>query len=205
MTGLPRDSRTSDVVIKTLTGSEITASLDRLAQLRISVFREYPYLYEGDMAFELRYMREFATAPEAVLVAAFDGAELVGAATASPMWAQKPEIRGPFEDRGIDTSSLFYFGESVLLPQYRGRGIGHRFFDHREEWAARCGAQAACFAAVIRPANDPLRPADYRPLDAFWAKRGYAPVSGLKCAISWKAVGEQEERAKQLQYWMRRF
>ena len=205
MTGTPRDTRASAVVIKTLTGSEITVSLDRLAQLRISVFREYPYLYEGDMAFELRYMREFATAPEAVLVAVHDGAELVGAASASPMWAQKPEIRAPFEDRGIDTSSLFYFGESVLLPQYRGRGIGHRFFDHREEWAARCGAQAACFAAVIRPANDPLRPADYRSHDAFWIKRGYAPVSGLKCAISWKAVGEQEESAKQLQYWMRRF
>lgn len=205
MTGLPRDTRHLDVAINTLTGSEITASLDRLARLRIEVFREYPYLYDGDIGYELRYLREFATAPESVLVTVSDGERLVGAATASPMWAQKPEIRGPLEQRGIDTVNLFYFGGNILLPEYRGRGIGHIFLDRQEEWALRCGAQSACFVTPIRPANDPDRSPAYRPHHAFWNKRGYAPISGLKCVISWKALGEQEESAKQMQYWMREF
>jgi GNAT superfamily N-acetyltransferase len=189
--------------VRALTGEEIAAHLDDLARLRIAVFAEYPYLYDGDAAYEADYIREFAAAPEAVLVAAVDGGKVVGVATASPMWAQKPAFRAPFEERGIDTNRLFYFGESVLLPEYRGRGLGHAFFDRRESAAREAGANAACFAAVIREAGHPDRPHGYRPLDAFWRKRGYEQVPGLVSRLAWKQHGEAEERENRLQYWMR--
>lgn len=191
--------------VRALTGEEIAARLGDLARLRIAVFADYPYLYDGDEAYEARYIKEFAAAPEAVLVAAFDGDAVVGAATASPMWAQKPEFRAPFEERGIDTNRLFYFGESVLLAKYRGQGIGHAFFDAREAAAKADGASAACFAAVIREADDPDRPGWYRPLDGFWRKRGYAPVPGLVSQLAWKQHGDDEERVNRLQYWMRQW
>jgi GNAT superfamily N-acetyltransferase len=189
--------------VRTLSGDEIAVHLSDLARLRISVFSDYPYLYDGDEEYETSYLREFAAAPEAVLVAAFDGDEVVGAATASPMWAQKPAFRAPFEERGIDTNRLFYLGESVLLARYRGQGIGHAFFDRREDAARADGATAACFAAVIREDDDPERPSWYRPLDGFWRKRGYEKVRGLISFLSWKQHGEAEERENRLQYWMR--
>ncbi|WP_298200612.1 GNAT family N-acetyltransferase [Novosphingobium sp.] len=192
------------IEVRPLTGAEIGAAIDDLAGLRIAVFADFPYLYAGDPAYERDYLREFAAAPDAVLVAAFDGARIVGAATASPMAAQKAEFRAPFEARGIDTATLFYFGESVLLADYRGRGIGHAFFDHREARARDCGAGAATFAAVIRPADHPARPAGYRPLDAFWTGRGYAPVPGLVTELAWQEHGEPDESPKPMQYWMRR-
>jgi GNAT superfamily N-acetyltransferase len=136
------------VAIKPLTGHQIAIAVADLASLRITVFADWPYLYDGDLAYEEDYLREFAEAQDAVLVLARDGERAVGAATASPMMAQKPEFRAPFEERGLDCSSLFYFGESVLLASYRGQGIGHAFFDHREAQARACGAKAACFAAV---------------------------------------------------------
>ena len=186
-----------------LSGAALGAALDDLASLRITVFAAYPYLYDGDPAYEAEYLKEFTEAPDAVLVAAFDGARIVGAATASPMQAQKAELRAPFEARGIDPATLFYFGESVLLPDYRGRGIGHAFFDHREAQARECGATAATFAAVIRPEDHPARPAGYTPLDAFWTKRGYAPVPGFVAELAWKDHGEAGESPKPMQYWMR--
>ena len=186
-----------------LSGAALGAALDELASLRITVFAAYPYLYDGDPAYEAEYLKEFSEAPDAVLVAAFDGSRIVGAATASPMHAQKAELRAPFEARGIDPASLFYFGESVLLPDYRGRGIGHAFFDHREAQARECGATAATFAAVIRPEDHPARPAGYTPLDAFWTKRGYAPVPGFVTELAWKDHGEAGESPKPMQYWMR--
>jgi len=192
------------IEVRPLTGAEIGAAIDDLAGLRIAVFADFPYLYAGDPAYERDYLREFAAAPDAVLVAAFDGARIVGAATASPMAAQKAEFRAPFEARGIDTAALFYFGESVLLADYRGRGIGHAFFDHREARARDCGAGSATFAAVIRPADHPARPAGYRPLDAFWTGRGYAPVPGLVTELAWQEHGEPDESPKPMQYWMRR-
>ncbi|MFM5948194.1 MAG: N-acetyltransferase family protein [Novosphingobium sp.] len=191
------------LTVRPLTGAEIHAAIDDLAALRIAVFAAYPYLYDGDAGYEAEYLKEFVAASDAVLVAAFDADRIVGAATASPMWAQKAEFRAPFEARGIATDRLFYFGESVLLSDYRGHGIGHAFFDHREEQARRCGATAATFAAVIRPDDHPTRPVGYAPLDAFWAKRGYAPVPGFITELAWKEHGEADESLKPMQYWMR--
>ena len=188
--------------VRPLTGGEIEAAIDDLARLRIEVFAAYPYLYDGDAAYEAEYLREFVAAPDAVLVAAFDGPRIVGAATASPMHANKPEFRAPFEERGIDTARLFYFGESVLLPSYRGQGIGHAFFDHREAHARDCGATATHFAAVIRPDDHPDKPAGYVPLDAFWRKRGYAPLPGFITELAWKEHGEESESLKPMQYWL---
>lgn len=193
------------VVVRPLTGSEIAAALDDLAALRITVFAAYPYLYDGDAAYEAVYLAEYAAAPDAVLVAAFDGDRIVGAATAAPMMHQKAEFRAPFEALGLDVSRLFYFGESVLLPDYRGAGVGHSFFDLREAQARACGAKAACFAAVLREPDHPARPADFVPLDGFWAKRGYAVVPGLVTGLGWKEHGEAAESVKTMQYWLRQW
>lgn len=191
--------------VNTLASDELLDNLDALAHLRMRVFNAFPYLYDGDAAYEADYVREFAAEPNSVLICVFDGTAIVGAATASPMSSQKSEFQEPFRRAGIDVNRLFYFGESVLLPEYRGLGFGHAFFDGRERAAKEFGAEAACFAAVIRAADHPARPADYRPLDAFWYRRGYAPVPGLVSELAWKEIGESEETTKSMQYWMRRW
>jgi len=193
------------VRVARLTGAEIGAALDDLADLRIRVFAEYPYLYDGNKSYEANYIREYAEADGAVLVAAFDGSAIVGAATAAPMAHQKAELRAPFAQRGLDVSRLIYFGESVLLGAWRGQGLGHAFFDHREAHARELGANAACFAAVVRPDDHPARPPDYRPLDDFWRKRGYAPIPGLVTALAWQEHGETGESDKPMQYWLRQW
>jgi len=57
------------IAVRPLTGGEISAALDDLAALRIAVFAAYPYLYDGDAAYEAEYLTEYAAAPDAVLVA----------------------------------------------------------------------------------------------------------------------------------------
>lgn len=193
------------VTIRSLTGAQILEAIEDLAALRMTVFSEWPYLYDGERSYEEDYLREFLAAPDGILVAACDGDRIVGAATASSMAAQRAEFRRPFQARGIDVSRLFYFGESVLLADYRGQGIGHAFFDHREAQAARCGATAATFAAVIRPANHPDWPAEYVPLNGFWRKRGYVPVEGFITTLDWKDHRDAAETPKPMQYWMREF
>lgn len=191
------------LAVRPLTGTALQAALGDLAALRIAVFAAFPYLYDGSAEYEREYLAEFTRAADAVLVAAFDGDRIVGAATASPLAAQDDYIRAPFERQGIDPASVFYFGESVLLPDYRGRGIGHAFFDHREAAARDHGASLASFCAVVRPADHPARPNGYVPLDAFWRKRGYAPVPGLTGEFTWREHGEDAESAKPMQYWVR--
>ena len=106
--------------------------------------------------------------------------------------------------RGIPLTDIYYGAESVLLPEYRGQGIGHRFFDLREAFARSLGRKWLAFCSVTRPDDHPLRPATYRTNDAFWRGRGYAPLPGVQAEFAWKDVGEAAETVKRLQFWMRR-
>ena len=192
------------IEVRRLSRQEAEAAFDGLARLRIEVFRDFPYLYEGDVDYERRYLATYMASPGAVIVGAFDGTELVGAATASPLADHFGEFAQPFAARGLDPAEFFYFGESVLRKRYRGRGVGVRFFEEREKAAREAGFSRCVFCAVVRPAGHPARPADYTPLDAFWAKRGYARIEGLVTGFSWRDVGEAEETVKPMEFWEKR-
>ena len=46
--------------VKSLTGEEIHAVLPALARLRMVVFRDWPYLYDGTLEYESGYLEKFA-------------------------------------------------------------------------------------------------------------------------------------------------
>ncbi|MEX0339488.1 MAG: GNAT family N-acetyltransferase [Arenibacterium sp.] len=186
-----------------LTGEALADALDQVAALRIAVFRDYPYLYEGDLDYERRYLETYRHSTGAILVGAFDGRALIGAATGTPLVDHAEEFGAAFKGTGVALDSVFYCAESVLLPEYRGRGIGHLFFDMREAHARGLGFAKSAFCAVIRSPDHPDRPDAYQPLDGFWRKRGYAPVPGVIATYSWKDRGDREETAKDMQFWMR--
>lgn len=183
--------------------ADLEAAVDDLARLRISVFREWPYLYDGSLAYEQQYLAGFMDQTDAAMIVARDGGVIVGAATAAPMSGQEAAFRAPFETGGKDITTLFYFGESVLLPAYRGHGLGHAFFDAREAAARTAGANAACFCGVIRPVDHALRPTNARDLAPFWRKRGYAPVEGLIGHYEWKDIDQPTETSHPMQFWYR--
>ena len=192
------------VRVAALTGHDIATVIPAAAALRIAVFRHWPYLYDGTMEYEEAYLSKFATAKGAVIVAAYDGDAVIGCATAAPMQEVEEEFSAPFREKGWDIARLFYCGESVLLPRYRGQGLGHVFFDEREAQARRLGGFThSTFCAVVRPEDHPLRPAQYVPLDAFWRKRGYAKAESLVTSFTWKDLGQPGETAKPMQFWMK--
>jgi GNAT superfamily N-acetyltransferase len=188
-----------------LSGERLRPFLPQLAGLRIEVFAEWPYLYEGTLAYEDGYLTRFAESPDHVAICAFDGDSLVGAATAAPLRYQHSEFTSPFIQAGFLVDDIFYFGESVLRRSYRGRGLGHQFFDGREAHADALGYTKTAFCAVIRPVDHPLRPTEYRPLDTFWRKRGYRPLAGIVAHFSWAEIGNKEETENALQFWGKGF
>lgn len=175
----------------------------QLAELRIKVFHDFPYLYEGSLDYEKNYLNIYTQSSRSVVVAAFDGDMLVGAATAIPLSDEADYVQKPFLRAGIATNEIYYFGESVLLKEYRGRGLGHLFFDGREAAAKKYGFKTTSFCAVERSADHPMRPVDYSPLDEFWKKRGYEKRSDLKSEFSWTDIGDSKESIKLMTYWMK--
>lgn len=193
------------VSILRLPAAGADAYLDDIARLRIDVFRAYPYLYDGNAAYEARYLQAYGRSADSVFVLALDGGRVVGASTGIPLEDEDEAFRQPFVERGLDVGRVFYFGESVLLPAYRGRGIGHRFFDEREAHArARGRFDWTAFAAVDRTADDPRRPEGHRDNDAFWSGRGYVRQPGMTMRLAWTEVGGTAESAKRLTFWLRR-
>jgi GNAT superfamily N-acetyltransferase len=191
--------------LTTVTGEALRPHLADVARLRIAVFREWPYLYEGDVAYEERYLGRYAAAPGAAIVLACDGERVVGASTCLPLVEEGVAVQAPFRAAGWDLARVFYFGESVLLPEYRGRGLGVGFFVEREAHARRFpGIDTVAFCAVVRDRNDPRKPAGYVPLDAFWRKRGYTPAPELVCTMSWKEIGAADETPHRLAFWLKR-
>ncbi|NIZ12792.1 GNAT family N-acetyltransferase [Phaeobacter sp. HF9A] len=186
-----------------LSGAALEAALEDVARLRIEVFRAWPYLYDGDLAYERTYLQSYRDSASAIVVGAFEGETLVGAATGVPLADHAVDFAAAFAGSGLDLDEIFYCAESVLLPGYRGQGAGHGFFDARESHARALGFKKAAFCGVQRPADHPLRPEDYAPLDPFWRKRGYAPLPGVVAEFTWKDIDQSESTKKPLQFWIR--
>jgi len=184
-------------------GNAIESVFEDLAKLRIAVFRDYPYLYEGSLDYEMEYLKTYSRSEHSFLFAIYDREQMVGATTCIPLRDETADIRQPFEEAGYDIDGIFYFGESILLRSYRGLGLGHRFFDAREQYASSFGTfTSTCFCSVERE-NHPDKPADYRPNDTFWIKRGYQKVPDLKATMEWPDIGETISTPKTMIFWMK--
>lgn len=188
---------------RVLTGAALEAALEDVARLRIAVFRDWPYLYDGSLDYERAYLQTYRDSPGAILVGAFDGARLIGAATGTPMEDHAAEFAAPFAAVPVPMTQIFYCAESVLLPEYRGQGLGHRFFDAREAHARALGRSHVAFCSVIRPEGHRMKPSVYRSNDAFWRKRGYQQLPGIMAEFSWRDIGDAADSTKPLQFWMR--
>jgi GNAT superfamily N-acetyltransferase len=192
------------ITVKTFTGADVTPHLDAVAELRIAVFHDWPYLYAGDREYEKNYLATYAQSPESLFVLAFDGGRVIGASTGIPLTDETAAFQQPFLDRGIDLADVFYFGESVLLKEYRGHGLGHRFFDEREGYARRLGRfNLTAFCAVERALDDPRKPESFRPNDVFWNKRGYARQDDMFCQLEWQEIGHDMGSCHRLRFWLR--
>lgn len=187
-----------------LSGEAVEARLEELGKLRISVFLEYPYLYEGTLDYEREYLQTYVRCPDSLVVLAMDEDKAVGATTCIPMLNAEPEFQAPFLASGAILFEYCYFGESILLPEYRGQGIGKEFMKRREAHARNMnGVKFSTFCAVNRAADDPRRPSGYQPLDEFWTRQGYQKHPELRAEFRWKEIGDEVETPKEMIFWIK--
>ena len=184
--------------------AEFTARIPALAALRITVFREFPYLYDGSLEYEEKYLATYRECATSIVALALDGEQVVGASTALPLSAETANLKNAFAGQPYVLAEIFYCGESILLPAYRGRGVYREFFTARERHARVLGGykwMALC--AVARPSTHPRRPPDYVPLDAIWQKFGYTQQSDLRATFEWQDLDETSPSPKEMVFWLK--
>ncbi|MBS0288204.1 MAG: GNAT family N-acetyltransferase [Proteobacteria bacterium] len=189
------------IKIKCLKGKTILPYIDNLAQLRITVFKEYPYLYSGDLSYEKSYLQTYANCSESILVLVWDKDNIVGASTAIPLRFETQECQKPFVEQGYKLEDIFYFGESVLLKPYRNKGVYKNFFKERELAAKHYGSKLVAFCGVVREQDDPRKPKDFQPLDPIWHHFGYKKHPTLCAYYEWQEIGSDKQTSKPMAFW----
>lgn len=186
-----------------LHGSQLLNWLEQIARLRIDIFYQYPYLYDGSLDYEREYLAKYAESDSSFCALVFDGEQLVGCSTAIALHDADSEFQAPFIVHNIPVERVFYFGESLLYAAYRGSGIGKQFFNLREQRARELGLPITAFCAVVRPDHHPLKPQDYQPLDSFWRTQGYQPEPSMIASYVWLDREQHEESLKPMQFWLK--
>lgn len=178
------------IQVKPFVGRAVAPYLSDLARLRIQVFSEFPYLYQGDKEYEEKYLKKFSESERAIFAVAFDGEKVIGAATALPL--EEETLPMPFKNKG----DYFYVGELVLLPEYRRQGIGKQFFPLLEAHVRKLGGfKHLVLATIVRP--------NYTRYDAFWTSQGFIHHPEIKTELSYQEIGEDSESPKPFTFWIK--
>lgn len=193
----------TDIHVRSFSGASIKPYIHSIAKLHMEVFRDYPYFETPDLERETNFLKKISTCKESISVLIFDNTTLVGVSLGYPLSLEEPALLRPFKDKDLDVESYFFFSDSALLKQYRGRGIGHHFFDARETHVQNYKKyQYICFCVPEGLENDPQKPEDYTPLHDFWRKRGYVH-SDLKCSLIWNQMGQEQPQEREMCFWIK--
>jgi GNAT superfamily N-acetyltransferase len=172
------------------------------------VFKEYPYLYEGSLDYEKSYTASYATDEHALLAVAFDDEKIVGISTGIPLNSNAlivKDLKRKFIDAGVDPSTYYYYGEVIILPEYRGQGLTTKLYHIKEVKAQNWGYTAACILTVKRPDNHPLKPAGYRSPDRLWEHLGFRKDPSFEVSYHWETIidahGTHKDMENPMEFW----
>ncbi|ABB30741.1 GCN5-related N-acetyltransferase [Geobacter metallireducens RCH3] len=185
------------------TGPAVIPHLSEIARLRITIFEEYPYLYKGSREIETKYLRAYADTPDACVFVVRDGDAIIGAGTGVPLHGEPATFTAPFAGSPFSLDTIYYLGEVLFLPGYRGQGLGSRLLKEFEEHIRSLGRyrHLAC-ATIERPEDHPLRPGDYHPIDGYLIKAGFIRHPELSVTLPWPNL-EGEVTDNTMVFWVK--
>ncbi len=190
-----------------LKGEQIKPLTPALARLRINLFREYPYLYDGNIKYESDYLREYAKEPYSMLHMVHYNDEIVALFSGMPLSCKSSivlDLKNAMLENGHENiDKYYYYGEILIVPEFRHYGLFNLLFTSMDYEAKLLGFSDACLLTVEREDSHPLKSLDYVPTDALWQTRGYKR-SGLIVNFDWPTIfpnGETKDIKNPMAAW----
>ena len=192
---------TREITGQLLTGTAIADILDDVATLRLEIFQEYPYLYQGRREDELTYLGTYSEAPDASIILAYHGQAVIGAVAGMPLIHEDARMLDAFAGTTFPFNKIYYVGELLFRPAYRNCGLGRKLLDQLESHIRSLGRyhRLTC-ATVERPDDHPLRPRDYIPITRFLARTDFARLPGVTTSFMWLET-DGVKRDHPMQFW----
>jgi GNAT superfamily N-acetyltransferase len=200
---MPDMEDTMEITEQLLTGTAITDALNDLATLRLDIFPEYPYLYQGRREDELTYLGTYSEAPDAGVILSYDGLTVIGAATGMPLIHEDAQMLDAFSGTTFPLGEVYYVGELLFRPAYRNCGLGRKLLERLESHIRSLGRYCRLTCATVeRPEDHPLRPRDYIPITRFLARTGFTRLSGVTTHFIWRET-DGVKRDHLMQFWIK--
>lgn len=186
-----------------MTGTAIADVLDDLATLRLDIFPEYPYLYQGRREDEITYLGTYAEAPDACVILAYDGNTIVGVATGMPLVHEDTQMLYAFTETTFPLNEVYYVGELLFRPAYRNGGLGQKLLARLESHIRSLDRYSKLTCATVeRPNDHPLRPRDHIPITRFLARNGFGRLPGVTTSFMWREI-DGVKRDHPMQFWIK--
>ncbi|MEB3293492.1 MAG: hypothetical protein VKJ24_10060 [Synechococcales bacterium] len=182
-------------------GINIEKYIEALGQFRIEIFQEYPYLYEGDLDYEKKYLSRYSRSPESMLAMIHDAQGMLGACTAIPLSDEDQDFKKPFEKDNLD--EIFYIGEVMIRADSRGKGVGTNLLLNIMGLIDTSQYKKICLYTVERDPHHPLCPTNYRSPDSLWRRLGFMKDPDRVVYYHWKDIGEEVETQKPMNVWLK--
>lgn len=190
------------IEITTIKGRDIAQHIEALGRFRIEIFREFPYVYDGDMSYETKYLSRYARCNESLLLLGMDAQGIACACTGIPLDYELDEFQLPFLRRGLALADKFYLGEIMIRKDRRAQGLGTRLLAQALATVAASNRyRQVLLCTVLREPNHALKPKDYRATYNLWTKFGFEKLAGFDVEFSWKDIGAEAETKKVMATW----
>ncbi len=187
---------------------EILPWIDTIATFRLTEFREFPYLYVGNLESEKKYLRSYSEIKGSALALAFSDEEVVAIATGTPLLSDVEAVPGAAEiflQHGFVSKDFYYFGEFIVKPHFRHKGITKKLLSELTNYVKSLGYNNICIMTVDREINHPLKPVDYQDSANIWEKLGFIKTM-MKIHIKWPTISldnKVEMQDNSLSFWIR--
>ncbi len=208
-TALVSSENKEDYIIKILTQEEIKPLIPFVAQARITVFRDYPYLYEGNVDDEMNDLDKYAQHSHSALAIAYHQDVPVGFLCGSDFIHYSPMFENPiidiFKEEGLEPEKHYYFADIILLAEHRRKGLSPKLFATLESYAQSKGYKSTCFVTEYHH-NHPLKPKNHRSLVPLWNNLGYnkSPILAYASWPTHQADGTVKTQQHPLIFWFKK-
>jgi GNAT superfamily N-acetyltransferase len=182
-------------------GPEIENHIDDLGRFRIKIFREYPYLYDGNIEFERVYLDPYSRNPESLLLILQDARGIIGACTGTPLTGEDNDFQNAF--MGENKDEIYYIGAVILRADSRGQKLGSRLLSTALSLIDMKRFKKTSLCTVDRGLNHPRRPGNYCPPDCLWEKYGFVKSTNLLAYLAWTDIGQKIETKKPMNIWFK--
>jgi len=174
-------------------GSDMEQYVNDMIRLRLTVFRESPYFYDGTEGEERAYLEQHLHSEKGLFLIAKTGDHVIGMLSGTPM-KDRDDYAYPYVKNAIPTDSIFCLGELVVEQSDHREQIGLNLYQLFEEHVRSLGSYDTISECVV------LHPI------AGEGKSILMQVGGSKCPnlvyhCFWKEIDQEVSTDHVMEYW----